>query len=58
MTMWSKLKNWRDRQVQQRRQKAYLDATAVGATPEEARTVADRAARSRTNAAVTSSINS
>ncbi|MEU8112258.1 hypothetical protein AB0B94_25945 [Micromonospora sp. NPDC048986] len=58
MTIWSRLKERRDRQIQQRRQEAYLRATAGGATPEEARKAADRAERSGTNAAIIGSINS
>ncbi|WP_167493051.1 hypothetical protein [Micromonospora ureilytica] len=58
MTMWSRLKDRRKKQIQQRRQEAYLRATAGGATPEEARKAADRAERGGTNAAITGLINS
>ncbi|MFI6066646.1 hypothetical protein ACIA47_15485 [Micromonospora sp. NPDC051227] len=58
MTIWSRLKDRRNRQLQQRRQEAYLRASAGGATPEEARKAADRAERSGTNAAIIGSINS
>ncbi|XVV15038.1 hypothetical protein ACQP2X_12065 [Actinoplanes sp. CA-131856] len=58
MSFWSNLKRKRDEQTDRRRQEAYLKATAQGATPEQARKAADRAARSRTNAAINGAINS
>ncbi|MBM0205993.1 hypothetical protein JNW90_25480 [Micromonospora sp. STR1s_5] len=58
MTIWSRLKDRRNGQLQQRRQEVYLRASAGGATPEEARKAADRAERSGTNAAIIGSINS
>ncbi|MEV4347198.1 hypothetical protein AB0J83_22305 [Actinoplanes sp. NPDC049596] len=58
MSFWSKLKRKRDEQLERTRQEAYLKATARGATPEEARKAADRAARSGTNSAINGAINS
>ncbi|MGW0214482.1 hypothetical protein ACWDXH_08810 [Micromonospora chokoriensis] len=58
MTIWSRLKERRNKQIQQRRQEAYLRASAGGATPEEARKAADRAENGGTNAAIMGAINS
>jgi hypothetical protein len=58
MSFLSRLKRRREAIVEQRRSEAFLRATARGATPEQARKAADRAARGNTNAAITSAINS
>jgi hypothetical protein len=44
--------------IEQRRAEAFLRATSHGATPEQARKAADRAARGNTNAAITGAISS
>jgi len=58
MSFWSKLKRRRTEQIEQRRSEAFLKATAQGATPQQARRAADRAAQGNTNAAITGAISS
>jgi hypothetical protein len=59
MSFWSRLKSSRRQRVEQERNEAFLKAMAQGATPQQARKAADRAARrGNTNAAITSAINS
>jgi hypothetical protein len=57
MSFWSKLNRRRKEVTEQRRSEAFLRATAAGATLEESRKAADRAARGNTSAAITGAIN-
>lgn len=58
MGFWNSLKRKREQQIEERRSAAFLKARSKGATPDQARRSADRAAKSQTNSAVTGAINS
>ncbi|WP_033337879.1 hypothetical protein [Catenuloplanes japonicus] len=64
MGIWSRLKNgWsrltkrRNDEIERRRTAATLEAASLGATPEQARKIGDRAASGHTNTAIIGAIN-